>query len=129
MSCSYFNQVIETSCLLLLTLSLSLSLTPVKRTPQKMATEVVSVQSETLWKKPEDPIYYIDPSEHFRPEGKKEEEFRVYTLDKVSLVISFHETELFRTSLFTTAHDRMIRFKLVSETHISICIRIKRWIL
>lgn len=31
----------------------------------------------------EDPIYMLDPSELFRPEGKKEDDFRQYTMDKV----------------------------------------------
>lgn len=34
----------------------------------------------------EEPIFMLDPSELFRPEGKKEEQFRQYTMDKVSVV-------------------------------------------
>ena len=43
-----------------------------------MATQVLQpvATSET--------VFYIDPSEHFRPEGKKEENFRNFSLDNVS---------------------------------------------
>ena len=35
-------------------------------------------------------IYYVDPSEHFRPEGKKKEEnYRQFSLNAVSLHVSF----------------------------------------
>lgn len=57
-----------------------------------MATDIMTVTERRsssatpeLWKKSGgDPIFMIDPSELLRPNGKKEDEFRNFSLDQVS---------------------------------------------
>lgn len=44
-------------------------------------------------------IFYIDPSEHFRPEGKNEENFRNYSLDSVSNSNILNRLQTFNTRL------------------------------
>ena len=45
-----------------------------------MATQVDSYNVDPFNKK----IFYVDPSEHFRPEGKPSEDFRRFSLHDVS---------------------------------------------
>ena len=54
---------------------------PNRNQDQEMATDISCPIEEIFSTK----VLYIDPSEHYRPEGKPEEEFRYYSETDVSI--------------------------------------------